>query len=350
MAPTTVRSWDRRYGLGPDAQTGGRRRRWTAGDVARLERMCALTAAGLPPGRGRPAWRATRWARMRLRRRWTPLGPRGRRPDAAPVSGWGTRAWSAGASLVRPMGWGWCSEEAGRSDARPRLGRSDRTGAAASPRAGAGRHGCGVGCARVRPCRGTAPARAAGGRSPWTPSGTARDGAAVAAGPYDVLHARQVRLRGPRTTRSVRARAAREGRSDPGTRLTPVPPCPAHRIDSTESRAAGLPLRTDRDMDINGARVLVADATGVLGGAHHRRTHPPGSTPGAGRTRHDRARPGGPSVCGCSDPPVRRVRHRVLRACGARRSGCPGRAGRRGDGYSPTLSAPSARRATRSRA
>ncbi|MFE6335800.1 MerR family transcriptional regulator [Streptomyces sp. NPDC057798] len=49
VAPTTVRSWDRRYGLGPDARTGGRHRRWTAADVARLERMCALTASGLPP-------------------------------------------------------------------------------------------------------------------------------------------------------------------------------------------------------------------------------------------------------------------------------------------------------------
>ncbi|BFO16371.1 hypothetical protein SHKM778_27590 [Streptomyces sp. KM77-8] len=49
VAPTTVRTWDRRYGLGPDAHTGGRHRRWTAADVVRLERMCALTATGLPP-------------------------------------------------------------------------------------------------------------------------------------------------------------------------------------------------------------------------------------------------------------------------------------------------------------
>ncbi|MGY1581141.1 MerR family transcriptional regulator [Streptomyces sp. MN13] len=49
VAPTTIRSWDRRYGLGPTEHTGGRHRRWTAGDVARLERMCALTATGLPP-------------------------------------------------------------------------------------------------------------------------------------------------------------------------------------------------------------------------------------------------------------------------------------------------------------
>lgn len=49
VAPTTVRSWDRRYGLGPVAHTGGRHRRWTAEDFARLERMCALTTTGLPP-------------------------------------------------------------------------------------------------------------------------------------------------------------------------------------------------------------------------------------------------------------------------------------------------------------
>ncbi|MFD5229125.1 MerR family transcriptional regulator [Streptomyces qaidamensis] len=49
VAPTTVRTWDRRYGLGPAVHTGGRHRRWTPGDVARLERMCALTATGIPP-------------------------------------------------------------------------------------------------------------------------------------------------------------------------------------------------------------------------------------------------------------------------------------------------------------
>ncbi|MEU5365890.1 MerR family transcriptional regulator [Streptomyces sp. NPDC005925] len=49
VAPTTVRTWDHRYGLGPEAHTSGRHRRWTARDVARLERMCAWTATGLPP-------------------------------------------------------------------------------------------------------------------------------------------------------------------------------------------------------------------------------------------------------------------------------------------------------------
>ncbi|WP_203183970.1 MerR family transcriptional regulator [Streptomyces pratensis] len=49
VAPTTVRSWDRRYGLGPRLRTGGTHRRWTAADLARLERMCELTTTGLPP-------------------------------------------------------------------------------------------------------------------------------------------------------------------------------------------------------------------------------------------------------------------------------------------------------------
>ncbi len=49
VAPTTIRTWDSRYGLAPDAHTRGRHRRWTTADVARLERMCALTATGIPP-------------------------------------------------------------------------------------------------------------------------------------------------------------------------------------------------------------------------------------------------------------------------------------------------------------
>ncbi|MGW4546622.1 MerR family transcriptional regulator [Streptomyces violaceorubidus] len=73
VAPTTVRTWDRRYGLGPDAHTEGSHRRWTAVDVARLERMCALTATGLPPAE------AARLARTEECP--TAAGPE--RPDAA---------------------------------------------------------------------------------------------------------------------------------------------------------------------------------------------------------------------------------------------------------------------------
>ncbi|MEU3253775.1 MerR family transcriptional regulator [Streptomyces sp. NPDC006997] len=50
VSPTTLRSWDRRYGLGPAVRGDGRHRRWTPADVALLEAMCKLTSAGVPPG------------------------------------------------------------------------------------------------------------------------------------------------------------------------------------------------------------------------------------------------------------------------------------------------------------
>ncbi|WP_371583339.1 MerR family transcriptional regulator [Streptomyces sp. NBC_01314] len=49
MSPTTLRSWDRRYGIGPAVRTDGRHRRWTPQDVAVVETMCRLTSAGLAP-------------------------------------------------------------------------------------------------------------------------------------------------------------------------------------------------------------------------------------------------------------------------------------------------------------
>ncbi|WP_042429083.1 MerR family transcriptional regulator, partial [Streptacidiphilus anmyonensis] len=49
VSPVTVRSWERRYGIGPAQRAEGHHRRWTAADIARLEVMCRLTAQGLPP-------------------------------------------------------------------------------------------------------------------------------------------------------------------------------------------------------------------------------------------------------------------------------------------------------------
>ncbi|MEU6390954.1 cobalamin B12-binding domain-containing protein [Streptomyces sp. NPDC046939] len=49
VAPTTLRTWDRRYGLGPAQRADGHHRRWSAEDVAVVEEMCRLTATGLPP-------------------------------------------------------------------------------------------------------------------------------------------------------------------------------------------------------------------------------------------------------------------------------------------------------------
>ncbi len=86
VAPTTVRTWDQRYGLGPDRHTGGRHRRWTPADVARLERMCALTATGIPPAE------AARLARETPAPASAPVAPpsvlprRAPAPEAAPAS------------------------------------------------------------------------------------------------------------------------------------------------------------------------------------------------------------------------------------------------------------------------
>ncbi|MGW7436416.1 MerR family transcriptional regulator [Streptomyces sp. NPDC054849] len=60
VAPTTLRSWDRRYGIGPAAREPGRHRRWTPGDISVLQEMCRLTAAGVPPAEAARAARAAR--------------------------------------------------------------------------------------------------------------------------------------------------------------------------------------------------------------------------------------------------------------------------------------------------
>ncbi len=49
VAPSTLRTWDRRYGLGPSGRSAGSHRRYTSDDVARLETMRRLTLAGAAP-------------------------------------------------------------------------------------------------------------------------------------------------------------------------------------------------------------------------------------------------------------------------------------------------------------
>ncbi|MFF8601112.1 MerR family transcriptional regulator [Streptomyces sp. NPDC015232] len=60
VSPTTVRSWDRRYGIGPAVRGDGRHRRWSPADVAMLEEMCRLTASGVPPAEAARAAREVR--------------------------------------------------------------------------------------------------------------------------------------------------------------------------------------------------------------------------------------------------------------------------------------------------
>ena len=49
MAPATLRTWDRRYGLGPSEHAAGAHRRYSPADVSRLEEMRRLTLEGVPP-------------------------------------------------------------------------------------------------------------------------------------------------------------------------------------------------------------------------------------------------------------------------------------------------------------
>jgi DNA-binding transcriptional MerR regulator len=49
VAPATLRTWDRRYGLGPSQHAVGSHRRYSPADIARLERMRRLVLSGVPP-------------------------------------------------------------------------------------------------------------------------------------------------------------------------------------------------------------------------------------------------------------------------------------------------------------
>ncbi|MFG3044320.1 MerR family transcriptional regulator [Streptomyces sp. NPDC048241] len=82
VSPTTLRSWDRRYGLGPATRADGRHRRWTPDDVAVLEAMCRLTSSGVPPAE---AARAARDATRPPADRSPAPAPRSRAPGALPL-------------------------------------------------------------------------------------------------------------------------------------------------------------------------------------------------------------------------------------------------------------------------
>lgn len=49
VAPATLRTWDRRYGLGPSEHSSGEHRRYSSGDIARLTLMRKLVIAGVSP-------------------------------------------------------------------------------------------------------------------------------------------------------------------------------------------------------------------------------------------------------------------------------------------------------------
>lgn len=49
IAPATLRTWDRRYGVGPSQRDGGTHRRYSPSDLARLDYMSALIRSGNSP-------------------------------------------------------------------------------------------------------------------------------------------------------------------------------------------------------------------------------------------------------------------------------------------------------------
>ncbi len=59
VAVTTVRTWDRRYGLGPSYREPGRHRRYSLDDLARLELMRRLTVDGVAPAEAARIAKAT---------------------------------------------------------------------------------------------------------------------------------------------------------------------------------------------------------------------------------------------------------------------------------------------------
>ncbi|KJY28000.1 MerR family transcriptional regulator [Streptomyces sp. NRRL S-495] len=94
VSPTTVRSWERRYGIGPAERRAGHHRRWSPQDIAVLEAMCRLTARGVPPGEA---------ARAALARRTAdgtgPADSTGPVDDTGPEDAAGSRAPGGGRTL-----------------------------------------------------------------------------------------------------------------------------------------------------------------------------------------------------------------------------------------------------------
>lgn len=77
VAPATLRTWDRRYGLGPTDRSFGAHRRYTSVDLARLMVMRRLVVDGVSPAEA---------ARVALARAVAPLPADA---DGYPSAGWG---------------------------------------------------------------------------------------------------------------------------------------------------------------------------------------------------------------------------------------------------------------------
>ncbi len=118
VAPPTLRTWDRRYGLAPSERSDGRHRRYTPVDLARLAHMRQLTLRGVPPAEAAAAALAT--PADRLAGALAPGLPGAPAPPGQTLLPGGRRSTDPPLSLVRPV------PDAVVAPPRPPTARSDR--------------------------------------------------------------------------------------------------------------------------------------------------------------------------------------------------------------------------------
>jgi transposase-like protein len=111
VAPATLRTWDRRYGLGPSEHTAGSHRRYTPADVGRLEIMRRLVLDGVSPADAAAAALATQVPAADT----TPA----RAPVVPPEAGTAAASGRGGGGQVLPIG---TSSAAARGLARAAMG------------------------------------------------------------------------------------------------------------------------------------------------------------------------------------------------------------------------------------
>jgi len=96
VAPATLRTWDRRYGLGPSEHATGSHRRYTQEDLARLHHMRRLVIEGVPPADAARQALAADPAQMR-----EPVVPVSfLRPTVEPVGGQAAEARHGGGRVI----------------------------------------------------------------------------------------------------------------------------------------------------------------------------------------------------------------------------------------------------------
>ncbi|MFI6517348.1 MerR family transcriptional regulator [Spirillospora sp. NPDC050679] len=96
VAASTLRTWDRRYGIGPSRHSPGGHRRYGEHDVARLELMVRLVQEGVPPEEAARAALAADEAALAAGP--PPRADRAERPGFVPLAGAAT---PAGRALMR---------------------------------------------------------------------------------------------------------------------------------------------------------------------------------------------------------------------------------------------------------